>query len=316
MRLSNIQNYREITSMYGTNSRYLYSLLSILLLLSVTGCAGPLRVEYAPSKPPETQVKGSGTIFIAPYEDARITENPQHMGTIASPVSNLHGDKIILDRDVAALVTEAVQSELTDAGFNVTSWTTGDGAHDWKGRLLKGKVKRFNLAIGPRDEIAIEIESSVVDLESGEVIWEKSIAVEDDRYAGVMGNSRRSIGLYISHTLSRVLRQTVTELASNLPAPAPAPPPATVQDTVEVQKEDVVQRLKKGRLVITSEPPRAKVYIGDIYYGLTPIEIEIEPGILNVTLRHKDYQTIQERVSVRPEDVTEMEVELEPGQEM
>jgi hypothetical protein len=83
-----------------------------------------------------------------------------------------------------------------------------------------------------------------------------------------------------------------------------------------VQKKDVVQRLKKGRLVITSEPPRAKVYIGDIYYGLTPIEIEIEPGIVNVTLRHKDYQTVKERVSVRPEDVTEMEVELEPGQEM
>ncbi|NOS35983.1 MAG: PEGA domain-containing protein [Deltaproteobacteria bacterium] len=314
MRLSNIQNYREMTSMYGTKSRYLYSHLSILLLLNVTGCAGPLRVEYAPQKPPEAQAIGSGTIFIAPYKDARETKSPRHMGTIASPVSDLHGNELILEKDVAALVTEAVQRELTDAGFNVTSWTTGDGAHDWKGRLLKGKVKRFNLAIGPRDEIAIEIESSVVDLESGEVIWEKSIAVEDDRYAGVMGNSRRSIGLYISNTLSRVLRQTVTELASNLPAPAPQP--ATAHDTVEVQKEDVVQRLKKGRLVITSEPPRAKVYIGDIYYGLTPIEIEIEPGILNVTLRHKDYQTIQERVSVRPEDVTEMEVELEPGQEM
>jgi hypothetical protein len=299
--------------MHGTKMRYLIYLLPILLVC-VAGCAGPLTMEYTPSKPPETRIEGSGTIFISTYEDRRDTESPQHMGTISSPVSNLHGDKIILDREVAALVTEAVQRELTDAGFNVTSWTTGDGAHDWKGRLLKGKVKRFNLAIGPRDEIAIEIESSVVDLESGEVIWEKSIAVEDDRYAGVMGNSRRSIGLYISHTLSRVLRQTVTELASNLPAPAP--PPATVQDTVEVQKEDVVQRLKKGRLVITSEPPRAKVYIGDIYYGLTPIEIEIEPGILNVTLRHKDYQTIQERVSVRPEDVTEMEVELEPGQEM
>ena len=77
--------------MHGTKMRYLIYLLPILLVC-VAGCAGPLRMEYAPSKPPETQVKGSGTIFIAPYEDARITENPQHMGTIASPVSNLHGD--------------------------------------------------------------------------------------------------------------------------------------------------------------------------------------------------------------------------------
>jgi hypothetical protein len=83
-----------------------------------------------------------------------------------------------------------------------------------------------------------------------------------------------------------------------------------------VQKEDVVQRLQKGRLVITSEPPRAKVYIGDIYYGLTPLEVEIEPGVLTIILRSKGYRTVRERVSVRPEDVTEMEVELEPGQEM
>ncbi|MCP3676773.1 MAG: PEGA domain-containing protein [Deltaproteobacteria bacterium] len=299
--------------MFGTHTRYPIYLLAILLLWAVAGCAGPLRIEYSPSKAPEAQAIGSGTIFLASYDDARVTEEPHYMGTISSPVSDLHGNKIILDREVAALITEAVQHELTDAGFNVTSWTTGDGAHDWKGRLLKGKVKRFNLAIGPRDEIAIEIESSLVDLESGNVLWEKSSVVEDDRYAGVMGNSRRSIGLYISNTLSRVLRETVAELASSLPAPAP--PPATVHDTVEVQKEDVVQRLKKGRIVITSEPPRAKIYIGDIYYGLTPIEIEIKPGILTVTLRQRGYQSVKEKVSVRSGDITEMEITLEPGDE-
>lgn len=301
--------------MFTSNPKNLIYCLAILLLWGAVGCAGPLTIEYAPPKPPDAPIAGAGTILISAFTDTRTTESPQHMGTIASPVSGLHGDTIILDRAVADFVTEAVQSELTDAGFNVTSWTTGDGAHDWKGHLLKGKVKRFNLAIGPRDEIAIEIESRVVDVESGKVLWEKSVALEDDRYAGVMGNSRRSIGLYTSHTLSRVLRETIADLSANLPAEQPATP-VTVKSGVEAEipTTDIVEKSRqgeKGRLVITTEPPRAKLYIEDIYYGLTPIEIEIEPGILTITLRRKGYEPVGERVSVRPGALTEMEIEME-----
>ena len=65
--------------MHGTKMRYLIYLLPILLVC-VAGCAGPLTIEYNPSKPPETRIEGSGTIFISTYEDRRDTESPQHHG--------------------------------------------------------------------------------------------------------------------------------------------------------------------------------------------------------------------------------------------
>lgn len=285
--------------------KYLLYTLFIPFLWSVAGCAGPLQVEYTPP-PPETQIKGAGTIFIAPYEDTRGTDNPRYLGTISSPVVGLHGDKLIIEGEVAALVTEAMKRELAVAGFHVIDWMTGKEAHDWKGYLLSGRVKQFALTIGPRDEIAIEVENRLVDRESGEVLWEKSFAVKDDRYAGVMGNSRKTIGLYISNTLSRVVRESVAELIANLPTPGPS----SSQEVTGEEKESIIRR-GDGRLVITTEPSRSKVYIGDVYYGLTPLEVAIEPGVHSVTLRHKDYQTVRERVSVRSGDVTEMEVELE-----
>jgi len=293
--------------MQGTKTRYLICLLP-LLLLSVTGCAGPLKMEYAPSRPLETQVRGSGTIFLAPYADARGTDDPRFLGNISSPVSGLYGKKLFLEEEVASLVTAALKRELTDAGFHVIDWTAGGKAHDWKGYLLRGQVKQYTLTIGPRDEITVEIESKLIDRQSGEMIWEKNVAVKDDRYAGVMGNSRRTIALYISNTLSRVLRETIAELASNLPPSAGAPPS---EESVEERQKGVLHKELKGRLAITSEPPRSKLSIGDVYYGLTPLTLDLKPGIYDITLRRKGYGEYREKVSIREGATTEMEIELE-----
>jgi len=293
--------------MYGTRMRHLIYILPILLLI-VTGCAGPLKMEYAPSTPHETPIKGAGTIFLAPYADGRGIDDPRYLGAISSPVSGLYGKRLFLEKEVAALVTAALKKELTDAGFHVIDWTAGPKAHDWKGYLLRGEVKEYTLTIGPRDEIAIEVESKLVDRKSREVIWEKSVSVKDDRYAGVMGNSRRTIALYISNTLSRVLRETIAGLASHLPSSAGAPPS---EERVEERDSAVPDREVKGRLAISTEPARSKLSIGNVYYGLTPLTLELEAGIYDITVRHKGYGEYRERVSVREGATTEMEIELE-----
>ncbi|PIU17493.1 MAG: hypothetical protein COT19_00545, partial [Gallionellales bacterium CG08_land_8_20_14_0_20_59_87] len=65
-----------------------------------------------------------------------------------------------------------------------------------------------------------------------------------------------------------------------------------------------------GTLVLNSTPARAKVYVEDVYYGLTPLRIDLPPGIYPVRLELEGYKSVAEKVSVRSEDHTELEMKL------
>ncbi len=281
-----------------------YSTISLLIMLALSGCAGPLSIGYRPGVIPDvSQAKGHPTILLKPFTDAREGVEPHYIGKVTEVVTDMNSDKILLDKekkeDVATFVTEAMRSHLTAAGFIVKEWSLELEASNDTDLIIGGEVKRFRLDIGPRDEIDIEIASSLTSKKSGKVLWAGVVSEKGDRFPGVMGNSRRTIAGYISKSLRAVINKTLKEVNENIQM-------AVISGIKDMSIPEGV-----GRLVIRTEPPRAEVYTGAIYHGMSPLSIYLEPGISEVTFRLKGFKEMREKVSIRNRDVTEIDRILE-----
>ena len=281
-----------------------YSTISLLTMLAMAGCAGPLSIGYRPGVIPDaSQAKGHPIILLKPYVDLREGVEPHYIGKVTEVVTDMNSDKILLDKekeiDVATFVTGAVRLHLTAAGFTVNDWTPELEASNDADLIIGGEVKRFRLDIGPRDEIDIEIASSLTSKKSGKVLWAGVVSEKGDRFPGVMGNSRRTIAGYISKSLRTVINKTLKEVNESIQM-------AVISGIKDMSIPEGV-----GRLVIRTEPPRAEVYTGAIYHGMSPLSIYLEPGISEVTFRLKGFKEMREKVSIRNRDVTEIDRILE-----
>lgn len=273
-------------------------------MLALAGCAGPLSIGYRPGVIPDlSQPKGHPIILLKPYVDIREGVEPHYIGKVTQVVTDMNSDKILLDKekkeDVATFVTGAMRSHMTAAGFTVKDWTPELEASNDTDLIIGGEVKRFRLDIGPRDEIDIEIASSLTSKKSAKVLWAGVVSEKGDRFPGVMGNSRRTIAGYISKSLRAVINKTLKEVNENIQM-------AVISGIKDMSIPEGV-----GRLVIRTEPPRAEVYTGAIYHGMSPLSIYLEPGISEVTFRLTGFKEMREKVSIRNRDVTEIDRILE-----
>jgi hypothetical protein len=66
-----------------------------------------------------------------------------------------------------------------------------------------------------------------------------------------------------------------------------------------------------GLLLVNTSPSRAKVYLDGVYYGMSPLRLEMEPGVHAISVKLEGYKMVTEKVSVRKGDNTEMELNLE-----
>lgn len=270
----------------------------IILILLVAGCAGPLRVNYSPAPPREPgQFDTPVTILVTPFIDERgIATDPLAIGDISVTISDMTGRRLILEKNPAEIVTEAFQKELSMAGYTVVRAEEGEADY-----VLSGELREFRLDLGARDVIAIEVFTSITTKKENRVVWKGVKREAGDRFAGVMGNSRGTISNYISTTLSKVIRETLadgsTRMTSAKAAPSYAPTPGPDQTPIPPGE---------GRLVISTDPQRVKIYLDGVYYGLTPASIDIEPGVYELTLTQPGLKDYAERVAVRAGRVTEL----------
>jgi hypothetical protein len=86
------------------------------------------------------------------------------------------------------------------------------------------------------------------------------------------------------------------------PVPAYVPPAAYAAPAAVVAS---------GYLSVTTTPARVKVYVDDVYFGLTPLKLELDAGVHAVKLKADGYKPASEKVSVRKGDTTELEMVLE-----
>ena len=289
-----------------------YGLITVVCVAALLffGCGGPLSVNYGAKKEvagASFKLRSPATVLLKPYLDLRSEKNPRRIGTVTATVADMTGNELILSQDVSTLVTSAFREELASSGFNVSD------VEETADYIMTGEIREFSLNIGPRDRIAIEVFTVLKEKDTGRIIWSGVEKEEGDRYAGVMGNSRRTINDYIVRSLSMVARKTIEEAGNSIP-------PARFEKDVEnkpqqrqpAQKEDTEDAEKgAGSISITTSPSRAKVYIGDVYYGLSPVKIDITPGIYEVRLVLRGYTEQKEKVSIRAGYTTEMEVVFE-----
>lgn len=280
--------------------------------------------------------KYAASIRVARYTDAR-KNSGRVIGTGGRNVIGLGSDDIVLDQDPAAVVTRVLRNTLDDAGFQMLE------ADDSKAIFeLSGVVKELTLNVQARDQLSIAVESTLKEVATGKVVWSGLVVEKNDRYAGVSGNNREDVGLYLKQGLKTVSGKTSDAISASLMASRPelfnltagtkaipgvtvyVAPTAAAPAAVSMQAAPVQPAMNapvtsytpragatNGLLLVNTNPPRAKVYLDGVYYGLSPLRLEIEPGVHAVSVKLEGYRMSSEKVSVRRGDNTEMDLALE-----
>lgn len=279
----------------------------------------------------KAEFNNAAVLRITPYVDQRAQKNPRVIGALGTRVFGLTGDELVIDQDVASIATSAIKRQFSKKGY-VVQEADASQAPVFE---LSGSIKELTLNTKDRDNISIAIETSVKDVATGKVIWTALVTEKNDRFAGVSGNTKGDLVNYLDRELRVVSDKTVdgvntllmasypslfnltpgtkniagvqvlsAPLVAATPAPviAPLATPAAVTNSVSSAT---------GVLLLSSSPSRAKVYVDEVYYGLTPMHLELEAGVHSVVLKQSGHKSATEKVSVRKGEQTELDVQLE-----
>jgi hypothetical protein len=291
-------------------------LSAVLVLTLLSGCAGMqepgneihLR-EDTTAAPDARQQKYPVAVRLAGYVDARDVSSPRRIGTLNARVLGMSGPEIMLDRDVAAVVGAAMKKRLSDDGLQFVD--------DDKAQFqLGGTVKALTLDVKERDYLNLVIETSLTEVATGRVIWSGVVTEKKERYAGVSGNGKGDIAAFLKAGLNTVSRKTSESILPVMMGTHPelfgsTLTAKTVPGVTALPAATTQPAAATGKLVLTSVPERVKVYVDDVYYGLTPVDAEMPAGIYTVRLELDGYRTASEKLSVRAGQRTELEMKLQ-----
>lgn len=305
-----------------SKSQWLFS--SVLLVAMLSGCAGTqepgntiyMRMDEKPS-PNARQQKYPVLVRLAAYEDARDVSDPRLIGVATTRVLGMSGKNIMLDSKVTTVVAASMKKRLSDDGLQFVE-------DDRAQFQLGGVVKSLSVDIKERDYLNIVIESTLTEISSGRVIWSGVVAEKKERYAGVMGDSKGDIAAFLNNGLKKISHKTSESILSVLMATRPelfgvagvakAASGVTVYANTPVPVVSPAAIAKPvagtGKLALTSVPDGVKVYVDDVYYGLTPLEAEMPAGIYQLRFELDGYAKSSEKVSVRRGDRTALKVKL------
>lgn len=272
-------------------------------------------------------------------DDRKIGANSRKIGMGGGNVAGLTTDDIIISQDVPQLVAGTMRNRLDDAGFTVYEDRAANATFE-----LSGSIKNLMLNVKIRDEVLIGIELVVKEVASGKVVWSGLVVEKNDRFAGVSGNNRADVAEYLRNSLWLVAGKGTDAISSSLmaarpelfnltpgtrPVPgvtvyvAPSAPAVALPATPSYQGVGSVTvsappsaytpraTATTGLLVVNTNPARAKVYVDGVYFGLSPLRVEVDPGVHAVSVKLEGYKMATDKVSVRRGDNTEMELALE-----
>lgn len=275
-------------------------------------------------------LKNAATVRVSQYIDQRQVGNPRFLGQITTRVNGVSGNELILDQDIAVIATAAIKKRFDAEGFQVLEGGDANNALF----EVSGVIKELLLNVRNRDEIIISIETTLKDAATGKVVWSGLVTEKNDRFAGVTGNNKADVDAYLNKGLRVVSGKTVEAIGASLMAARPelfnltpgtkaikgvdvyvaplaAPSAAATLPAIPAQAAASPANATTGLLSVNTNPPRAKVYLDGVYFGLSPLRSEIEPGIHEVVVNLNGYKTVTEKVSVRKGDNTELELSLE-----
>jgi hypothetical protein len=282
-------------------------------------------------------LKYAATLRVNKYADQRKSGNPRLLGIVTGRVTGVNGDQLLLDQEVANLVTAAIKKRFDSEGYQVLEGSSADSAMF----EVSGVIKDLTLNVKERDEISIAIETTLKEVESGKVVWSGIVIEKNDRFAGMSGNSKDDVVAYLNRELRIVSNKAVEAISSSLMAsrselfnltpgtkpipgvtvyvaptvakPSPAASQYGVQPGSAMPPPSYTPQASAtaGLLQVNTNPARAKVYLDGVYYGMSPLRMEMEPGVHAISVKLEGYRMVTEKVSIRKGDNTEMELNLE-----
>lgn len=274
-------------------------------------------------------LKNSTSIRLGNYVDSRMMGNPRKVGTSKVNAFGMTGKDLILDHDAADMVVSSMKKRLYETGFKVIEEQEGNALFE-----LSGVVKELLYSVKARDEIGIEIESTLKNVATGKVLWSGIVRERNDHFEGVPRINKEDIETILNTELDIVSAKTIESISDSLMVSNPelfrqlpplkaipgvtvlvAPASATVSEPASTEAPPPVYKpnakATTGMLAIITRPARAKVYIGGVYNGLTPFRLEMEAGIYPVSIKVEGYQMVTEQVMIRRKNITEMDLTLE-----
>lgn len=318
-------------------SRFALYLISAVVGIVLAGCASFISDDIHVSEKEKinanaSKVKALASIRIAGYVDGRNVGNPRKIGINEERVFGMSGKDIVLDRDVTDVVADFLRKRLDNSGIQILGKDDANALFE-----LSGVVKELRYDVKARDYVLIRLDTTVKEVATGKVVWAGEVEEKADRFAGVSGNTKGDIADYLkqeigvvtdktSEAIYTVLMATRPELFNLTPgtkvipgvkvlvtpgvssSPVPAvPAPATSAAGDKSQDSPSAN----GMLVVNTTPDRAKVYVDGVYFGMSPLRAETDPGVHKVEVKIKGYKTSSEKVSIRKGESTELELTLE-----
>jgi hypothetical protein len=280
-------------------------------MLVLGGCAatgtpgGGLNPSWPAAATPAPAADGrAASITMPPWTDARQGAPGRRLGRADAAVFGLHDPELRLARDATVVVADAVRERLSAHGLAVVAATQPADLR------LDGVLQALTLNVAGRDERRVAVQATLRRQSDGMVLWSALLEDRDDRFAGVSGNTMSDLERYLGQGIVRVATQ-LADNVHNRAVPASAAPVASQAAVPAPAAPLAAAPGGTGFVAITSLPTRVKVYVDDVYHGLTPITLELPPGVSQLHFKLDGYRSTSEKVAVRRGVTTELELRLD-----
>ncbi|MDD4963395.1 MAG: PEGA domain-containing protein [Gallionella sp.] len=290
-----------------------------------------------------TLPKYAASVRVVKYVDQRKTANPRLLGEVTTHVGGMSGSELLIDQDVSDLTTLAIKKRFDSEGFQVMEGSSANNALF----EISGVIKELTLNIKERDQISIGVESTVKEVATGKVVWSGLVTEKNERFAGISGNNKDDVVAYLNQEIRIVTKKTIEAIGASLMATRPelfnltpgtkpiqgvtvyvaptaaAPVASTAPVNVAIPVVGAATAsaapaaytphasATEGLLLVNTNPSRAKVYLDGVYFGMSPLRLEMVPGVHAISVKLEGYKMVTEKVSVRKGDNTELELNLE-----
>ncbi len=305
---------------------------------------GPIHLDALP-KPGNSLIERNGetvVLLLKEVIDARKEAPAQKVGDIRATVIDMASTELKLDQSISTSVFAALKGQLEADGFRIVR----DAAmpYDFE---VEAVQKDFRLDIVDQDELNIAADITLR-AKNRDILWAGIVTEQSKRFSGVYGDSRASIVSYfnrglnnwtikastsIRDSLFKAYPQTLTASERKRPAilaldgvktvtevkpqevvrvqPTAAPVIANVPSAAPITTPVAAPSKHKGVFTLTTTPSKAKVYIDGIYYGVSPLNLDLEPGVAVCRFELKGRKTVTEKVSIRAGQTTELDVNFD-----
>lgn len=296
------------------------------------------------------QNKYAASLRVNEYVDQRKAANPRWLGKSRMPIRGMPRNQVVIDQEIASAVTSAIKEQFSSAGYqvlegggannalfevsgvikelsldikdrdeiNISIETTikdsATGQVVWSG-LVTEKNDRFAGVSGNTKSDVVDYlneELTIAGNKTVEAVTASLMASQPELFnQGPAAKTLPGVTVYTTPAGAvAVPPASVVPVVRAAPAamkPVPGVQPAVAPPSAPVPFTSTTA----GLLLVNTTPARAKVYVDEVYFGLTPLRVEMDPGVHSISVKLAGYKMVTEQVSVRKGGTTEMEMVLE-----